>query len=320
MAQADGQGTLCELMTNNQNSAEIAKLKVVPLPHPFRLAAIIVVMSLVAFAVRSASSNPKLQWPIASSYLFNPLIMNGLLVTLIVTAIVMVIAVFIGTISALMILSPSRLLSMPAKVFVWLFRGTPALVQLILWYNLALIVPRFEIWLPGIGTLFSISTNDVMSPIVAAIVGLSLHESGYMAEIIRNGLQSVNYGQREAALCLGMKPSLLMRRVIIPQAMRVIIPPTGNETINLLKTTSLVSVVAVGDLLYSAQSIYARTFETIPLLLVVTFWYLAVVAIMSVGQFYLERHFSRNDAGHQSEKTLGKKIKNIFFVRRRIMN
>ena len=307
-------------MTNNQNSAEISKLKVVPLPHPFRLTAIILVLVLLALAVHGAATNPKLQWPIAGSYLFNPLIMNGLLVTLVVTAMVMVIAVALGTISALMILSPSRLLSIPAKMFVWFFRGTPALVQLILWYNLALIIPRFELWLPGIGTLFSISTNDVMSPIVAAVVGLSLHESGYMAEIIRNGLQSVNQGQREAALCLGMKPSLLMRRVIIPQAMRVIIPPTGNETINLLKTTSLVSVVAVGDLLYSAQSIYARTFETIPLLLVVTFWYLVVVAIMSVGQFYLERHFSRDDASRQGESLLGEKLWNAFSIRRRVTN
>lgn len=305
-------------MKNDQNSAAIAKLKVVPLPHPFRVAAIILVLSLLALAVRSAATNPKLQWPIAGSYLFNPLIMNGLLVTLIVTALVMVIAVILGTIAALMILSPSRLLSTPAKVFVWFFRGTPALVQLILWYNLALIVPRFELWLPGFGTIFSISTNDVMTPLVAAVVGLSLHESGYMAEIIRNGLQSVNQGQREAALCLGMKPSLLMRRIIIPQAMRVIIPPSGNETINLLKTTSLVSVVAVGDLLYSAQSIYARTFETIPLLLVVTFWYLVVVAIMSIGQFYLERHFSRDNATRQGEGTLKARFSNAFSVRRRV--
>ncbi|MCX8568619.1 amino acid ABC transporter permease [Aminobacter sp. MET-1] len=305
-------------MKNDQNSAAIAKLKVVPLPHPFRLAAIMLVLSLLALAVRSAATNPKLQWPIAGSYLFNPLIMNGLLVTLIVTALVMVIAVILGTIAALMILSPSRLLSTPAKVFVWFFRGTPALVQLILWYNLALIVPRFELWLPGLGTIFSISTNDVMTPLVAAVVGLSLHESGYMAEIIRNGLQSVNQGQREAALCLGMKPSLLMRRIIIPQAMRVIIPPSGNETINLLKTTSLVSVVAVGDLLYSAQSIYARTFETIPLLLVVTFWYLVVVAIMSIGQFYLERHFSRDKATRQGKGTLKATFSNAFSVRRRV--
>ncbi|KAB2684187.1 amino acid ABC transporter permease [Brucella tritici] len=307
-------------MTDNRNSAAIAKLKVVPLPHPFRIVAMILVLSLLVLAIHSAATNPKLQWSIAGSYLFNPLIVNGLLVTLGVTAMVMVIAVILGTIAALMILSPSRLLSISAKVFVWFFRGTPALVQLILWYNLALIIPRFELWLPVFGTIFSISTNDVMTPIVAAIVGLSLHEAGYMAEIIRNGLQSVNQGQREAALCLGMKPSLLMRRIIIPQAMRVIIPPTGNETISLLKTTSLVSVVAVGDLLYSAQSIYARTFETIPLLIVVTAWYLAVVAIMSIGQFYLERHFSRDDSNRQGKSLLGAKLANAFLVHRRITN
>jgi len=144
--------------------------------------------------------------------------------------------------------------------------------------------------------VFSVKTNDVITPFIAAVLALSLQESGYMAEIVRNGLKSVNRGQAEAALCLGMKPSLLMRRIVLPQAMRVIIPPTGNETISLLKTTSLVSTIAVGDLLYSAQSIYARTFETIPLLLVVSIWYLAIVSIMSIGQGYLERHFSRDEA------------------------
>lgn len=134
-----------------------------------------------------------------------------------------------------------------------------------------------------------------MTPLVSATVALSLHESGYMAEIVRSGLKSVSKGQYEASSCLGMKSSMALRRIILPQAMRMIIPPTGNETINLLKTTSLVSIIAVSDLLYSAQSIYARTFETIPLLLVVSFWYLVVVSIMSIGQFYLERHFSRDE-------------------------
>lgn len=272
-----------------------AKLTVVPLRHPWRWAAVVLVFAAVAMMVRSAASNPEFQWPIVAGYLFHPMIMNGLMQTIVITIVVMILAVIGGTIAALMMLSPSKLLSVPAALFVWLFRGTPALVQLILWYNLSLVVKEFGLWLPGYGTVFSIATNDIMTPIVSAVVALSLHEAGYMAEIVRGGLKSVTRGQTEAAMCLGMKPSLALRRIVLPQAMRMIIPPTGNETINLLKTTSLVSIIAVNDLLYSAQAIYARTFETIPLLIVVTFWYLVVVSVMSVGQYFLERHFSRDE-------------------------
>jgi polar amino acid transport system permease protein len=245
--------------------------------------------------LQSVATNPEFQWPAVGRYLLNPLILRGLALTAMLTVVVMILASVGGTIVALMQISPSKLLSVPANLFVWLFRGTPALVQLIFWYNLSLLFRHITLFIPGYGTVFSINTNDVITPLSAATIALALSESGYMAEIVRNGFKSVGRGQAEAALCLGMKPSLLMRRIVLPQAMRVIIPPTGNETINLLKTTSLVSTIAVGDLLYSAQSIYARTFETIPLLIVVTFWYLVVVSIMSVLQSYLERHFSRDE-------------------------
>jgi polar amino acid transport system permease protein len=270
-------------------------LTVVPLRHPWRSAAVVIVLALVALLLYSVATNPEFQWPAVGHYLFNPLILAGVGMTLLLTVIIMILSCIGGTVVALMLTSSSRLLSIPAKLFVWFFRGTPALVQLIFWYNLALLFKHIALYIPGYGTVFSIDTNDVITPFSAAVIALSLQESGYMAEIVRNGLKSVGYGQTEAALCLGMKPSLLMRRIVLPQAMRVIIPPTGNETINLLKTTSLVSTIAVGDLLYSAQSIYARTFETIPLLLVASFWYLAIVSITSIGQGYLERHFSRDE-------------------------
>ncbi len=206
----------------------------------------------------------------------------------------------IGTVVAVMMLSPSALISVPARGFVWLFRGIPALVQLIIWYNLSIVVPEIALSIPGVGELFRISTNDIMTPLVAAVMALSLHEAGYMAEIVRAGLNSINKGQVEASACLGMKPLQILRRITLPQAMRLIIPPTGNETINLLKTTSLVSIIAVSDMLYSVQAIYARTFETIPLLLVATFWYLVIVSIMTVAQSFLERRFSQGS--EQSRK------------------
>lgn len=291
-------------MSEMPDSKEASALRVVPLRRPGRWLVVGVVVVMLALLMKSLATNPNFQWPIVGHYLFHPFILNGLVQTLVLTVTIMVSASIIGTVAALLMLSPSKLLSVPAHIFVWFFRGTPALVQLILWYNLALIFSKVAFWLPGIGTVFSVNTNDIMTPFVAAVVALSLHEAGYMAEIVRNGLKSVNHGQTEAALCLGMKPSLLMRRIVLPQAMRVIIPPTGNETINLLKTTSLVSIIAVPDLLYAAQSIYARTFETIPLLLVVSAWYLVVVTIMSIGQQYLERHFSRDEARQESRTLL----------------
>lgn len=300
---------------DNGPSSDPGDLKVVPLRHPWRVVAVVAVLICLGLVVRSAIFNPEFQWPVVAKYLFNPLVMNGLAQTIMITVLVMILAVVGGTIAALMMLSPSRLLSVPATAFVWLFRGTPALVQLILWYNLSLVIKDFTLWIPGYGNLFSIATNDVMTPLVSAVVALSLHESGYMAEIVRGGLKSVNSGQSEAAACLGMSPSQSIRRIVLPQAMRMIIPPTGNETINLLKTTSLVSIIAVGDLLYSAQSIYARTFETVPLLLVVTFWYLVVVSVMSVGQYYLERYFSRDEVRQRSAR--GLVFGNIFRFRRK---
>lgn len=270
-------------------------LTVVPLRNPWRWAAVTIVLILFALLIRSMALNPDFQWPVVIHYLFNRFIIHGLTLTILLTLIVIILASIGGTITALMLLSPSRLLSLPANLVVWLFRGTPALVQLIFWYNISLLFKHVTLWIPAYGTIFSIDTNTIMPPLAAAIIALSLHELGYMAEIVRNGLQSVNRGQTEAALCLGMKPTLLFRRIVLPQAMRVIIPPTGNEAINLLKTTSLVSIIAVGDLLYSAKAIYARTFQTIPLLIVATFWYLVVVSIMSVAQSYLEKYYSRDE-------------------------
>lgn len=281
-------------VVQGEGSLDTHNLRVVPLRHPVRLLAVVMVVVLLGALLRVVISNPDFQWPTVGRYLLAPTILHGMYVTMVLTVIVMIIATLLGTLVALMMLSPTRLLSVPAMAFVWFFRGTPALVQLILWYNLSLLFKTITLWIPGYGTVFSLPTNELMTPFVSAIVALSLQEAGYMAEIVRCGLKSVARGQTEAAACLGMKQSLLLRRIVLPQAMRLIIPPTANETINLLKTTSLVSTIAVSDVLYSAQAIYARTFETIPLLLVVTFWYLAVVSIMSVGQFYLEDYFARD--------------------------
>ncbi len=275
-------------------AAEGGDLDVVRLRHPWRWAASVVVLVGIILFVRSAVTNEELQWDVVGEYLFNPAIMRGLRVTLALTVVCMVVAIVLGTVVAVMRLSPSPLLSRPAAIYVWFFRGVPVLVQLIFWFNLGLLVRTVGVGLPGIGTILEIQTNDFMTPFLAAVLGLGLHESAYMAETVRAGISSVDRGQVEAASALGMSPGLGLRRIVLPQAMRLIVPPTGNALIGLLKTTSLVSVIAVGDILNSAQNIYTRTFQTIPLLLVVTFWYLVVVSILSIGQYYVERHFSKD--------------------------
>ena len=213
-------------------------------------------------------------------------------------------------------LSPSRILQSFANAYIWFVRGAPALIQLIFWFNLAIIMPVISLGLPGVGTLFSLRTNDVMTPFLTAVIALSLHEAGYMAEIIRAGITSVPAGQTEAASTLGMSRGRILRRIVLPQAMRFIVPPTGNEAINLMKATSLVTVIAVDDLLYSAQTIYARTFETIPLLIVVAFWYLAVVTIMSIGQHFLEAHFNRSDSRGGGGGGFGRALRSAFGLSR----
>ena len=282
-------------MSSAEANKPVQDLVVVPIRHYGLWVGTVVTLVVFGLIIKALATNPAFDWPTVGKYLFHPSIMRGLGQTLLLTVVIMTLSIVIGAVVAVMRLSPSKILQAFAGAYVWFFRGAPALIQLIFWFNLSLVVREISLTLPFVGTLFSVRTNDVMTPFVAAVVALSLHEAGYMAEIVRAGIKSVPSGQAEAAGSLGMNRRLILRRITMPQAMRFIVPPTGNETINLLKTTSLVTIIAVDDLLYSAQSIYARTFETIPLLIVVAFWYLFVVTIMSIGQHYIERHYGRSD-------------------------
>lgn len=273
----------------------VARLKVVPQRQYGVWIGTAVALVLVGLIIRAFAINPAFAWGTVAHYLFHPPIMRGLANTLLLTVLIMAAAIVIGTVIAIMRVSPSAILRAFASAYVWFFRGVPALIQLIFWFNLSLLMREISLTLPYFGTIFQVRTNDFMTPFFSAIVALSLCEAGYMAEIIRAGIKSVPSGQAEAASALGMSYRSILKRIILPQAMRFVVPPTGNDAINLLKMTSLVTFIAVDDLFYSAQSIYARTFETIPLLIVVAFWYLAVVSIMSVGQHFLERHFGRSD-------------------------
>lgn len=277
------------LETRRGTAAETA----VPRRHPLRWLATALVVVVSAMLVETLVSNPNFQWGVVRQYFTDEMILRGLRTTLEVSAISMAIAVVLGTMIALMRLSPNPILSIASWIYVWFFRGTPVLVQLIFWFNFSALYEVVSISIPFGPTLYSGNVNSLLTPFTAAILGLGLNEAAYMSEIVRAGILSVDQGQHEAARSIGMRKSLLMRRIVLPQAMRVIIPPTGNQAIGLLKTTSLVSVISLADLLYSAEIVYARTYQTIPLLIVASLWYLVLSSVLTPCQFYIERHYGK---------------------------
>jgi polar amino acid transport system permease protein len=271
-------------------------LQVVRLRHPGRWVAAAVVVVLVVALVHSLVTNERYQWGVVFGYLFSGSILAGLGNTLFLTVLAMVVGVLLGVVLAVGRSSKNPLVSGACGAYVGFFRGTPLLVQLIFWFNLSALYPVIALKVPFGPTLFSGSANTLITPLVAAILGLGLNEAAYMAEIVRAGLQSVDAGQTQAAQALGMSARQVFSRIVLPQALRVIIPPTGNQTISMLKTTSLVSVISLPELLYAAQIIYSRTYEVIPLLIAASLWYLALTTVLTIGQGFLERRLGRGDA------------------------
>lgn len=246
----------------------------------------ILILVIVVVAAAVVVFSGAISWETVWRYLFAPPVLMGLWVTLQLTVLAMGIGVVLGIASALMLRSRTPAIAWLARGYIWFFRGTPVLVQLIFWFNLALIVPHV-----GWGD-FSISTNALITPFVAALLGLGINEGAYMSEIFRAGIDSVDKGQTEAGLASGMKQGQVMRRIILPQALLVITPPTGNQAIGMLKTTSLVSVIAAQDLLTRVQHIYAQNYRIIDLLIVACIWYLLLTTIATLGQSRLEKRFA----------------------------
>jgi len=270
------------------------EIKAIPVRHPGRWVAAAVVLYLAIAIANSMASNSRFEWAIIRHYFTSSRVLHGLVVTLELTGASMAIGIALGVVLAVMRLSPNPLVSGASWFYIWIFRGTPVLVQILFWFNIAAIYPSFAIGLPfGGPQVAHINATTAITPFVAGVLALGLNEAAYYSEIVRAGIISVEEGQTEAAQSLGMTRLLTMRRIVLPQAMRVIIPPTGNETISMLKTSSLVSVIAVTELLYSVQQIYAVNYRTIPLLIVASIWYLIITTVLSVGQFYLERYFGR---------------------------
>ncbi|MER5207416.1 amino acid ABC transporter permease [Streptomyces sp. NPDC002825] len=245
------------------------------------------VLVLLALALVSVVRNKAFQWDVVAEYFTSASVLRGLGLTLWLTALVMVLGFVLGTLLAVLRLSANPVLRAASWGYVWFFRSTPILVQLLFWFNIGVLYPQ----------ILGVNTVNLLGPVAVAVIGLTLHEAAHAAEVVRGGILSVDRGQIEAAESLGLGRWRRLSRIVLPQAMRAIVPPAGNMLIGTLKGTSIVSVIAVQDLLYSTQLIYHRTYEVVPLLLVATLWYVAVTSVLGIGQYYVERHFARGTAG-----------------------
>jgi polar amino acid transport system permease protein len=288
------------------------QIKAVPVRHYGRWIAAAVVAVCSAALIRSAVTNPRFDWGTVGDYLFDHRILDGLVITLELTVLAMVIGIVLGVVLALMRLSPNPVLRSTSWFYIWFFRGTPVLVQIIFWFYISALYPSIDLGIPFGPSFIHVDPNTAITPFVAGMLGLGLNEGAYMSEIVRAGIISVEEGQTDAAQALGMTRLQTMRRIVLPQAMRVIIPPTGNETISMLKTSSLVYVIAVSDLLYSAQLIYAANYKTIPLLLVASIWYLFFTSLLTIGQTYIERYFGRG-ATREAQLSLWQQFRQRFW-------
>ncbi|MFJ8505570.1 amino acid ABC transporter permease [Streptomyces avermitilis] len=264
-------------------AAEAAPVRIVAQRRLGQWTAAAVVLVLLGLAVNSVVRNEAFQWDVVADYFTSASVLRGLWLTLWLTAVVMVSGFALGTLLAAGRLSANPVLRTVSWGYVWLFRSMPILVQLLLWFNIGALYPQ----------ILGVKTVNLLGPVTVAILGLTLHEAAYAAEVVRGGILSVDRGQIEAAQALGLSRWRRWWRIVLPQAMRSIVPPAGNMLIGTLKGTSIVSVIAVQDLLYSVQIVYHRTYQVIPLLMVATVWYVVVTSVLSVGQYYVEKHYAR---------------------------
>jgi polar amino acid transport system permease protein len=290
------------------------EIQAVPVRHPGRWIAAVLIAVLIAALARSVATNPRFGWGVVGDYLFSSRILHGLVVTLELTVLAMAIGIALGVLLALMRMSQSVMVSGTSWVYIWLLRGTPVLVQILFWNFISAVYPSIDLGIPFGPSFIHLDANTIITPFMAATLALGLNEGAYMSEIVRAGIISVEEGQTDAAQALGMTRLQTIRRIVLPQAMRVIIPPTGNETISMLKTTSLVAFIGLGDLLYTAQLIYSVNYKTISLLMVASIWYLAVTSVLSIGQYYLERYFGRGST-RETAPTLIQRIRAGFLPR-----
>lgn len=261
-------------------------------PQYGQIVAGIVAIALLALFIQSQAQNPNMEWSVTWDYMFNPVVLQGVGVTIQLAVFAMLISIVLAFVIALMIQSNNKVANVIGRGYVWFFRGVPMLVQVLLWFNLAVLFP----------TILGQDTNGLISGFTAGLIALSLAESGYMAEIIRGGIISVPAGQTDAGVSIGLTRNQALARIVLPQSIRVIIPPTGNQFIGMLKATSLVSVIGGSDLLTRVQLIYGQNFKILPLLIVAVLWYLVLVTVAGIGQHFLERRFNASQPGSRKPR------------------
>lgn len=270
--------------------------RIVPRRHLGRWLTAAAALLVFAMVLNSVVRNDAFQWEVVGRYFTTVAVLDGLLLTLWLTGVVMVLGFLLGTPLAVMRLSANPVLRTLSWGYVWIFRSTPLLVQLLFWFNIGALYPTLGLGIPFGPQFVTVKTVNLLGPTLTAVIGLTLHEAAYAAEVVRGGILSVEAGQTEAAQALGLSRRRTLRRIVVPQAMRSIVPTAGNMLIGTLKGTSIVSVLAVHDLLYSVQLVYNQTYQVIPLLMVATLWYIAVTTVLSAGQYYVERYYARGDS------------------------
>ncbi|MFD5462251.1 amino acid ABC transporter permease [Kitasatospora sp. NPDC127059] len=267
--------------------------RIVARRKPGQWIAAAVALLLAAMAVDSVIRNRAFQWSVVAEWFTARSVLDGLALTLWLTAVTLALGFVFGTVLATMRLSTNPVLRSIGWAYIWIFRSTPPLVQLLFFFNIGALYPTLGLGIPFGPEFVTVKTVNLIGPTLTAVIGLTLLETAYAAEVIRGGILSVDRGQWEAAAALGLGRWRVLRRIVVPQAMRSIVPTAGNMLIGALKGTSIVSVLAVSDLLYSVQLVYLQSYRVIPMLMVATLWYLVVTTVLSVGQYYLERHFAR---------------------------
>lgn len=295
------------------NGSALSKpIKAIKLRHPWRTFFAVVIILVAALFIIDAAGRPAYDWPAVGKYVFDVRVIEAAFNTLQLTIYSMIIGIILGIILAVMRLSPNPIFKSVAWVYLWVFRGTPVYVQLVFWGLLAVIYQSIDIGIPFMQPWASFKTTAALNAFTLAIIGLALNEAAYMAEIVRAGILSVDKGQEEASKALGMSWGQTMKRITIPQAMRIIIPPTGNDVISMLKTTSLVTAVPYSfDLYTRTRDIASETFNPIPLLIVASLWYLLFTSILMVGQYYLEKRYARGTGMQIEGRTKRKFVREV---------
>jgi polar amino acid transport system permease protein len=281
-------------MDHEPNQAAPVLNKAVPVRHPGRWVSAILILGVLVVFLQSLVTNPNFRWDVVGTYILDVKVVQGVGWTLLLTVASMVLAIVLAILLAFMRQSENPIFRWSSWAWVWFFRGTPVYTQLVFWGLVSVLYPKISAGVPFGPELFSVDTSTVITTLAAAILGLGLNESAYLAEIFRAGLKSVDRGQMEAAEALGMGKTKIMWRIILPQAMRVIVPPTGNETIGMLKTTSLVLAVPFTlDLTFATNTLANRTYLPVPLLIVAAIWYLVITSLLMVGQHYIEAYYGK---------------------------